>query len=118
MGKNSGESRNRFDFVPVIARKLPQLRPPFDQPALSFQVPKLPSSLWTNPEDRAPKPDFVVTVTTRLVLPPKSAGGAPVIAVSESMISGLIWFAKTLACWSVMGCPSSEIEVSACSPKG
>src|ERR1700730_14520334 len=63
-----------------------------------------------------PWPERVVTLMTTLVFSPYSAGGAPEITSSDSTESRGIWLEKTLLCWSVMGCPSTENEFDAWSP--
>src|SRR5579884_977311 len=63
-----------------------------------------------------PWPDRVLTLITTLVLSPYSAGGAPEITSVDCTASSGIWLEKTLLCWSVIGCPSSEKELSECSP--
>src|SRR5271157_4718219 len=63
-----------------------------------------------------PNPERVVTLITRLVLSPNSAGGAPPITCMDCTASSGIWLENTLLCWSVIGWPSREKELSACSP--
>lgn len=60
-----------------------------------------------------PRPERVVTTTTRLVLPPYSAGGAPSRTSIDWTASTGTWFEKTLLCWSVIGWPSTEKEFEA-----
>ena len=114
--RNSGGSRKRPVFNPSTAMKLPsfalpaeKLNPPLAVPNEPYEVVMLPVGFW-------PRPERVVTLMTRLVLPPYSAGGAPEIASSDWMESMGIWLEKTLLCWSVMGWPSTENEFSAWSP--
>src|ERR1700758_4940404 len=63
-----------------------------------------------------PMPDRVVTLMTRLVLSPYSAGGAPSITSRDCTAFEGNWLEKTLLCWSVMGWPSTEKELEAWSP--
>src|SRR3974390_2006099 len=63
-----------------------------------------------------PSPERVVTLMTRLVLSPNSAGGAPEITSIDWIDSDGIWFENSLLCWSVIGCPSNENEFCAWSP--
>jgi len=62
-------------------------------------------------------PDFVTMWTTRLLLSPYSAGGAPVMSSMDWMALSGIWVEKFLLCWSLMGWPSTENEFSAWSPR-
>src|SRR5207244_6398231 len=64
------------------------------------------------------KPERVVASTTRLVLSPNSAGGAPWSVRISSIALAEIWLEKIRLCWSEMGCPSMLKDVSACSPSG
>src|ERR1700685_1773820 len=64
-----------------------------------------------------PRPERVVATMTRLVLPPCSAGGAPLMTSMDWMELEGIWLEKTLLCWSVMDWPSTEKEFSAWSPR-
>jgi len=59
-----------------------------------------------------PSPERVVTLITTLVFSPYSAGGAPVMTPAIRRNPEGIWLEKTLLCWSVMGCPSTENEFS------
>src|SRR6266700_121527 len=63
-----------------------------------------------------PIPDRVVTLMTRLVFPPYSAGGAPSITSRDWTAFEGNWLEKTLLCWSVIGWPSTEKEFEAWSP--
>src|SRR5215469_1416885 len=64
-----------------------------------------------------PWPDRVVATITRLVLPPYSAGGAPLITSIDWIEFDGNWFENVLLCWSVIDWPSTEKEFSAWSPR-
>src|SRR5580700_11534494 len=97
--------------------KLPSLLPPNERSNPPLVVPKVPYDMVTSPCGVVtPRPERVVTLITTLVLSPYSAGGAPAITSRDWIESSGIWFEKTLLCWSVIGCPSTENEFSAWSP--
>src|SRR2546421_12973356 len=65
-----------------------------------------------------PRPDFVMALTTRLVLSPYSAGVAAVVISSDWMASGGSWGGNALLCWSGVGWLSIGEEVCAWAPRG
>src|SRR5580698_1459410 len=114
---NSGGSRKRPLSRPLTAMKLPQLSPPYARSNPASELPNEPYDAVMLPCGVVtPWPERVVTLITRLVLSPYSAGGAPEITSIDSIESAGIWFENTLLCWSVIGWPSTEKEFSAWSP--
>src|ERR1700723_3418249 len=98
--------------------KFPHFSPPYARSKPVSAVPKDPYDAVILPWGVVtPCPDRVVTLITRLVLSPNSAGGAPEITSNDWIESSGIWFENTLLCWSVIGWPSTENEFSAWSPR-
>ena len=71
-------SRKRDVFSPLMETKFPHFEPPKARLALSSTEPKEPYEVVILPVGCVcPTPERVVTLMTRLVLSPYSAGGAP-----------------------------------------
>ena len=112
-GRNSGVSRKRPLRNELAERKLPSFLPPRPRVASSPTAPKEPYCAAKLPNGFWPSPERVTALTTRLVLSPNSAPGAPVISSIDWMALSGICVENCLLCWSEIGCPSIEKLVCA-----
>jgi len=95
----SGGSRKRPVFNPFTAMKFPHFVPPKATLAPPVADPNEPYDVVILPVGFVcPRPERVVTLITRLVLSPYSAGGAPAMTSIDWMESTGIWLEKVLLC--------------------
>src|SRR5581483_10048728 len=96
---NSGGSRKRPVLSPDVVMALPQFSFPYPRSKPPVAVPNAPYEVLMLPVRRViPCPERVVTLMTRLVLSPDSAGGAPSITSIDSIESEGVGLEKVLLC--------------------